>query len=173
MSWNSFPPLQWDIHGTLQFELPRVLRQLCNGIYWEGVLSVMAQLMQRYGCQGLAYLYLQIDPITQFQPIPLKSTLFKPMLDSFSNLSDDWKFWECLLGSQNWERMRKLARIVLQPIYLCNNFWPNIVGVTPVPSGFHVKEGLAGVRLACLCSTFDFCSLVSISALASKLKLGQ
>ena len=43
--------------------------------------SVMTQLMQRYGCQGLAYLYLQIAPITQFQPIPLKSTLFKPMLD--------------------------------------------------------------------------------------------
>ena len=38
--------MQWDIRGTLQFELPRVLRQLCNeiywelcnGIYWEGVL---------------------------------------------------------------------------------------------------------------------------------------
>ena len=101
LSWNSFPPLQIAMGYTGNFamgytgkkeELPRLLRQLCNeifwelcneiywelcnGLYWEGVLWVMAQLMQRYGCEGLAYLYLQIAPISQFQPIPLKSTLF-------------------------------------------------------------------------------------------------
>ena len=65
---------------------------------------------------------------------------------SSSNLSDDWKLRK---------KMRKLAGIVLQPINLCNIFWANVVGITPVPSGFHVKEGLAGVRLACLCAAGD------------------